>query len=79
MVNLFQGKTSAKLMAALYGVDAGSLKKNLALIMGKSKDLSLRKSSEIRKQFDEAFDFLQKANCIEGVAILKKMEGKMLH
>jgi hypothetical protein len=70
---------SAKLMATLYGVDAGSLKKNLSLIMGKSRELSLRKSSAIRKQFDEAFDFLQETNCTEGLVILKSIEARLLH
>lgn len=69
---------SAKLMAKLYGVDEGSLKKNLALIVGKSKSLSPRKATEMRNQFEEAFSFLQDINCKEGITLLQKTESRLL-
>jgi hypothetical protein len=69
---------SAKLMAKLYGVDDGSLKKNLAVIVGKTKPLTLRKATEIRNQFEEAFTFLQAINCAEGIALLQKTESRLL-
>jgi hypothetical protein len=69
---------SAKLMAKLYGVDEGSLKKNLALIVGKAKPLSPRKATEMRNQFEEAFSFLQDINCKEGIALLQKTESRLL-
>lgn len=70
---------SAKLMAKLYGVDEGSLKKNLALIVGKAKPLSPRKATEMRNQFDEAFRFLQDINCAAGIALLQQTESRLLN
>jgi hypothetical protein len=69
---------SAKLMAALYGVDAGSLKKNLALIMGKSKELSSRKSAELCNQFEEAFAFFDETGFPKGTELLHQLESKLL-
>ncbi|MES1221227.1 MAG: hypothetical protein ABUT20_37345 [Bacteroidota bacterium] len=69
---------SAKLMATLYGVDPGSLKKNLAIIFGKNKNLSIRKSTELSNQFEEAFNFLGQLNCIEGIQLLKILEKRLL-
>jgi hypothetical protein len=70
--------TSAKLMATLYGVDAGSLKKNLALIIGKSKELSPRRSAELRNQFEEAFVFFDEIGFAKGSEILHHLESKLL-
>jgi hypothetical protein len=69
---------SAKLMAALYGVDAGSLKKNLVLIMGKSKELSSRRSTELRNQFQEAFAFFDETGFTKGTELLHQLEFKLL-
>ncbi len=47
----------AALLTKLYGVDQGSLKKNLELILGKKKNLSERKLTEVQNQFEEARTF----------------------
>jgi hypothetical protein len=43
----------------VYGVDNGSLKKNLELIHTKSNHLSPRKLKEVEKGFQEAFSFFE--------------------
>jgi fucose 4-O-acetylase-like acetyltransferase len=69
---------TANTLAKLYGVDPGSLKKNLTLIFGKSHQLTGRKSTEIRNHFGEGFSFLEEINCPEGIKVLKQLEMKLL-
>jgi hypothetical protein len=64
----------ARLLMKVYGVDNGSLKKNLELITRKPRDLSSRKLKEIEKGFEEAFSFFEALNFEKGIAILKILE-----
>jgi hypothetical protein len=66
----------AALLMKLYGVDQGSLKKNLELIFGNKKNLSERKRTEIRNRFQEAQDFLEEIQCKQGLKILNELEQK---
>jgi len=63
----------------LFGVDHGSLKKNLELILGKKRGLKDRKQTEIRHRFEEAYAFFQDLQFSQGVLILKELEAKLLH
>jgi hypothetical protein len=67
---------SANLLMKLYGVDAGSLKKNLELIFGtrKRKNLSDRKLTEIRNRFSETYAFLEGLGYNKGIQKLKELE-----
>lgn len=69
----------AGLLMQLFGVDQGSLKKNLELILGKKKDLSARKQTEIRNRFDEAYAFFEQLQFSQGILILKELESKFHH
>ncbi len=69
---------TAKLMTQLFGVDAGSLKKNLSLLLGKKQHLSMRKTTEIRNRFEEAFMFLEAINFSEGIVVLRGLEQRLL-
>lgn len=69
----------AGLLTQLFGVDQGSLKKNLELILGKKKELSLRKQTEISNRFEEANTFLEKLQFSKGILILKELEAKFKH
>lgn len=66
----------ATLLTKLYGVDQGSLKKNLELILSKKKNLPQRKFTEIKNRFGEAFIFFEEMQCKEGVRILRELEQK---
>jgi hypothetical protein len=66
----------AALLVKLFGVDQGSLKKNLELIFGKKKNLTERRYTEIHNRFDEAKNFFADINCKEGVRILNDLEQK---
>lgn len=67
---------AANLLMKLYGVDSGSLKKNLELIMGtgKRKNLSERKITEIRNRFSETYNFLEDLGYVKGIEKLKELE-----
>jgi hypothetical protein len=70
----------AGILIRLYGVDQGSLKKNLELIFSnaaKRKSLTDRKITEIRNRFSEAYNFFEEMNFPEGVSILKQLESKL--
>lgn len=67
---------SAGLLMKLYGVDKGSIKKNLELILGKKHRLLPRKCTEIYKCFDEAYSFLEELHFSEGIRQLKALEVK---
>jgi hypothetical protein len=70
----------AGILAKLYGVDRGSLKANLELILGgsyKRSNLTERKRTEILNRFNEAKSFLQEINFNSGIQILEKLEIKL--
>ncbi len=67
---------SAELLMKLFGVDSGSIKKNLAIIYGKKDKLSGRRITEIKNRFDEAFTFLEEIHFVEGINLLKELEQK---
>lgn len=66
----------SKLLMKLYGVDNGSIKKNLELIF-KRPHLSSRKQKEIEKGFDEAYSFLEDIDYKKGTGLLKELEMKI--
>jgi hypothetical protein len=66
-------------LAKIYGVDRGSLKTNLELILGgagKRNNITERKRTEIRNRFLEAYVFLEELNFNAGIQILEKLELK---
>jgi hypothetical protein len=67
---------SANLMTKLFGVDQGSLKKNLELILvsGKRKNLTERKITEIRNRFNETYAFMEELQFAAGIEKLKELE-----
>jgi hypothetical protein len=70
----------AGILTKLYGVDRGSLKANLELILGSSykrSNLTERKRTEILNRFNEAKSFLQEINFNSGIQILEKLEIKL--
>lgn len=67
---------SAELLMRLYGIDKGSIKKNLELIIGKRKNLPARKMTEIQNRFNEAYQFFEELQFSEGIHILKDLEMK---
>ena len=71
---------SATLLMKLYGVDAGSLKKNLELILvgSKRKNLTDRKKTELKNHFSEAYFFLEDIDFTSGVQKLKELEMKFI-
>lgn len=68
----------ANLLMKLYGVDPGSLKKNLELIYGKKKCILPRKQTEILNRFDEAIIFLKEIGFLKGVNILNELKNKFI-
>ena len=69
---------SANLLMKLYGVDPGSLKKNLELILSarKRQNLSERKITEIQNRFNETYLFLEELGYGNGITKLKELEAK---
>ncbi|MFL9483966.1 hypothetical protein ACI6Q2_14400 [Chitinophagaceae bacterium LWZ2-11] len=69
---------SAALLTRLYGVDSGSLKKNLELILCtvKRKNMTGRKLTELRNRFGEAYTFLEELNFSDGIQKLQVLETK---
>jgi hypothetical protein len=67
----------ARHLMKLFGVDSGSMKKNLELLYGKKKLLSIRKTTEIQKSFQEAFSFFECMDFAEGIKELRKLEQKL--
>jgi hypothetical protein len=67
---------SANLLRKLYGVDPGSMKKNLELILGtaKRKNMSDRKITEIRNRFAETYDYFEALGFNAGTERLKELE-----
>ena len=72
---------SANLLMKLYGVDPGSMKKNLELIMGtaKKKSMSDRKVTEVRNRFNETYGFLEELQFQAGIQKLKELESKFFN
>lgn len=68
---------SANLLKKLYGVDSGSMKKNLELILGTAKrnNMSDRKITEIRNRFAETYDYLEALKFSAGIERLKELEA----
>jgi hypothetical protein len=69
----------AGILAKLYGVDRGSLKANLELILGgsgKRTNLTDRRRTEIINRFSEAKNFFGELKFIKGIRILETMEVK---
>lgn len=74
-------KLIANILMRLYGVDEGSMKKNIDLILGSSarrKNLTERKRTEMKNRFDEAYHFFQMLHFDQGLQILKELEMKFL-
>ena len=67
---------SAALLMKLYGVDNGSMKKNLELILGKKRQLPPRKYTEIQNRFDEACAFFEDLQFTKGIQILRELEAR---
>jgi len=67
---------SSVLLKKLYGVDSGSLKKSLELILipVKRKNLTERKITELRNRFEETFKFMEELQFAAGIEELKKVE-----
>ncbi|GEO11374.1 hypothetical protein [Segetibacter aerophilus] len=66
----------AELLTKLFGVDQGSIKKNLELFLGKRKNLSERKYTEISNRFQEARSFFEELQFKEAQQILDQLEQK---
>lgn len=69
---------SANLLTTLYGVDSGSMKKNLELILGTSKKKTLtdRKITELKNRFNETYDFMETLHFRIGIIKLKEFEAR---
>ncbi len=67
---------SALMLTDLYGVDPGSMKKNLELlyIKNKRKYFSERNKTEYKNCFDEAYGYFEKRHCLEGAKKVKELE-----
>lgn len=78
MNTLLCNDQSAAMLMKLYGVDPGSLKKNMELVYGKKKPLLPRKLTEIANRFEEAINFFEEIGFPKGVSILKKLHHKFI-
>lgn len=78
MNTLLCNDQSASLLMKLYGVDPGSLKKNLELVYGKRKPLLPRKKTEITNRFEDAIVFFEEVGFQKGVNILKELQKKFI-
>ena len=76
MASLACDDKSALMLTELYGVDTGSLKKSLEIIFikNKRKHFTERNKTEYKNRFNEAYDFFEKRECLEGVKILRELE-----
>lgn len=68
---------SANLLKKLYGVDSGSMKMNLELILGtaKRKNMSDRKITELRNRFAETYNYLEALQFSAGIERLRELEA----
>ena len=62
----------------LYGVDPGSMKKNMELILvtSKRKNMEDRQKTELRNRFAETYDYLEALEFKAGIVRLKELEAK---
>lgn len=67
----------SRLLTKVYGVDNGSIKKNLELLFHKPATLTPRKRKEIEKGFEEAYSFFEKLHYERGTNLLKSLEMKI--
>ena len=69
---------SANLLMKLYGVDPGSMKKNMELILvtSKRKNMEDRQKTELRNRFAETYDYLEALEFKAGIVRLKELEAK---
>lgn len=65
-------------LTKLYGVDNGSIKKNLELLFHKSTSLTPRKRKEVEKGFEEAYSFFEDLHYEAGTSLLKSLEMKFI-
>ncbi len=74
-------ENSASLLTTLFGVDGGSIKKNLAILLlsSKRKDFTERRKTEFRNRFDEAYNFFNKIGFTNGVSKLKQLEMQFFY
>lgn len=70
---------SANLLMRLYGVDQGSMKKNLEMILGRSNKNTLteRKITEIKNRFTETYDFMESFQFAAGIRKLNEIETRL--
>ena len=68
----------AAVLNKLYGVDTGSLKKNIDLLLlpCKRKHLTERQKTELRNRFNEAASFYEQIDYKKGLQVLKQAEMK---
>lgn len=67
----------SKILMKLYGVDGGSIRKNIELIFNKRSQLSPRKQKEVEKGFEEAYSFFDEVGHKKGTSLLKDLEMKL--
>lgn len=68
----------AKALNKLYGVDERGLKTNLSFLLSKPDSLSQKKLTTKRKEFEEAYNFLDDIQFTEGKKWLQALEQKLL-
>lgn len=81
MESLPADDASAATLNQLFGVDPGSLKKNLRFFFGPASgraNLSERKQTEIRNRFQEARAFFEALSFPNGIRMLNDLEEKVL-
>ncbi len=68
------------MLTRIYGVDSGSMKKSLELLLLKSKrkNLSDRKKTEVEKSFSEAYNFFEENGYKKNITKLKELELNFL-
>ncbi len=76
MASLSCDDKSALMLTELYGVDSGSMKKNLELlsIRSKRKHFSERNKTEYKNCFNEAYGYFEKRQCLKGIKKVKELE-----
>lgn len=68
----------AKALNKLYGVDERGLKTNLSFLLTRTESLSQKKLTTKRKEFEEAYNFLDDIQFTEGKKWLQALEQKLL-
>jgi hypothetical protein len=69
-------ENSALLIMTLFGVDDGSIKRSLEMLLvnSKRKDLSERRKTEFKNRFHDAYAFFEKIGLVDGMSKLKQLE-----